>query len=49
MKYREKLQQNRREWVREVKPAKETERAEAETIMKMKPSFFTVNGDIPIT
>lgn len=34
---------------REIKPAKETERAEAETIMKMKPRFFINNGDTPIT
>lgn len=32
-----------------MEPAKEMEKAEAETIKKMKPSFFTSNGDIPIT
>lgn len=46
-KYGEKLQQNRRE--REMKPEKETEKTEAETIRKRKPSFFTINGDTPIT
>lgn len=34
---------------REMKPAKETEKAEAEKIRKRKPSFFTTNGDTPIT
>lgn len=42
-----KTEERQRE--REMKPAKETEITEAETIKKMKPSFFTINGDTPIT
>lgn len=47
MKNGKKLQQNRRD--REMKPAKETEKAETDRIKKMKLSFFTINGDTPIT
>lgn len=33
----------------EMKPVTETEKAETDRIKKMKLSFFTINGDTPIT